>query len=346
MENTLRQKLTTSFNKFSLERIFSPTYVYAVVSGAKGAVFAWDFSKGEWGFFWSIIIQLVMIEQSLILAIVRAKKSDDLAQKRAYMMVWALMALFVGFGWFYQVQYLVQEATGVHIPESFIQFYLSTLSVFAAIAGYILLETIKIFGSGSEREKLKRKMFNQKAATIRAEAEWQRSNAEYRLTRAEMTAGRIAGFWLVFWIIGRMFGKAQLAALNEGAIRSYQTAFGKLSEEELASADLAPFLNPKSSTPKPTGDSLPRLMDGQPDAPEVEVQVAALACLNPRCHETVKRAEALHCGKDSCRRSIERGIQRVMKGTASGQDWHVYREACNRNDHKVRTIRAKMEEVA
>ncbi|MBL7978958.1 MAG: hypothetical protein JNN12_11515 [Bacteroidetes Order II. Incertae sedis bacterium] len=319
--------------QISLDDVFSPTYVYALVSGIKGIFFAWEFTEGNSGHFWSIVVQLVMIEQSLILAILRAKKSEDLAQKRSYMLVWTLMALFVGFGWFYQVQYLVQQTTGIQIPEQFIQFYLSTLSVFAAILGYILLEGIKIFGNSGQRERWKRDMFAHRAATVRAETEWQRANAAFRITRAEMFAGRIAGFWLLFWIFGKMFGAEQRRALKKGVQKSYRVAFGQLHETQ------PPALFPVETLPTPSGDSMGTMSETTEPALSLPKQVNK--CLNPTCSNEVPLPDKLTCKGDDhrkCEAFVQRAIKKVVLGKASGQDWDLYEQACERNEARVRTL--------
>jgi len=319
-----------------LDDVFSPTYVYAFVSGIKGIFFAWEFTGGESGHFWSIVIQLVMIEQSLILAILRAKKSDDLTQKRAYMLVWTLMALFVGFGWFYQVQYLVQQTTGMEIPERFIQFYLSTLSVFAAILGYILLEGIKVFGNAGQRERWKRDMFAHRAATVRAETEWQRANAAFRITKAEMFAGRIAGFWLLIWIFSRMFGNEQRRALRKGVQKSYKVAFGQL-HETLDS----PKTTHENTPPAIGGDSISNVALAEP---EVAITPIKHFCLNPDCTNEVPHPDKLTCKGDGYRRCesvVNRAIKRVAIGNGSGHDWDLYEKACERNEARVRTLTEK-----
>mgnify|MGYP000876578139 FL=1 len=333
MTEDLTPEWKKRLQQINLDDVFSPTYVYALVSGIKGIFFAWEFTKGDSGHFWSIVVQLIMIEQSLILAILRAKKSEDLAQKRSYMLVWTLMALFVGFGWFYQVQYLVQQTTGIHIPEQFIQFYLSTLSVFAAILGYILLEGIKIFGNSGQRERWKRDMFAHRAATVRAETEWQRANAAFRITRAEMFAGRIAGFWLLFWIFGKMFGAEQRRALKKGVQKSYRVAFGQLHETQ------APAIFSTEMAPSPSGDSIGKLSEAT--EPELSLPKPVHQCLNPACSNEVPQSDKLTCkgdGHRKCETVIQRAIKQVVLGKASGQDWDLYEQACQRNEGRVRTL--------
>ena len=85
-----------------------------------------------------------------------------------------------------------------------------------------------------------------------------------------------------------------------------------------------------------SGDSVPHPSEEEPEDETMPL------CLNPACHNHVKKETNLHCGERACGDKVRRSLRAVTKGQALAADWTVFREACDRNEVKVREFTQKV----